>query len=802
MAAATPGLAAANEVAVRESVARVLNEELYWLPVRHHSPLCAGHVETAIRDRKPKVVFIEGPSEAGDLVRFVVDPRTKPPVALYSAYRVEGIPSGSATALEGQTVPTRVAASWYPLLSYSPEYVAMTMAQAVGADVVLIDLPHAALAASPSREEGEGEPGGSEGPESSLSGDRFYELLAEAAGFRTWAQAWDGLFEFGPGMAVDRETFRLEMATFCAAARALAPPERLALDGTLARERFMWRAIEQGLKQRGLTASQALVVCGGFHIFMDRDDPTPPPSLPPGVPYSSVVPYSFFRVSELSGYAAGNPAPQFYQSIWDMKAGETLHDLHVKHIVSVLRQARRQGESVSAADAISVTHHARLLARIRRRDTPILDDLHDAVMSCCCKGEPERYGRQLTEAMDRVAIGNRVGSVTPEAGRLPLLDDFYLQLSSHGLAEMTSREKRTTLHLDTRDEADRRRSAFLHRLAFLGVPMAEERQAEGGTLFAETWRIRWSPEVETELIERSVLGDTVEAAALGSLRESLVAHVGHAGATAFRLRAALEMELPSLVGEIQRACGEAVGTDTRFLSLSEALRHLQVLRRHLSLGLVSRTGLQDLLEQCFDRACFALPESANAPEEEHEQVVDGLRVVGELLLGEGTEAFDRGVFIEHVTNAVSVSVTPFLRGAFLGMLAELRVISPEALSLELRGHALRPVDEMVTAGEFLDGVLASCRTSLLLDADRLVGAVDDLLRAADHGPFLMMLPRLRTAFSRLHARQRQTLTDHVVRRYGLRDREQVTVLTTSVSGGAMLARLDGHAGRILAEWGL
>jgi hypothetical protein len=790
MSVVPSGLDATARATVDESVSRVLADELYWLPIRHHSPLCARHVEQAIRERKPKVVFIEGPKEASELVRFVVDPRTKPPVALYSAYRVD---TGDLPQEGEAPGPVRVAA-WYPLLSYSPEYVAMLTASAVGAEVELIDLPHAALMGPPSVEE-------AEGPETSPSSDHFYDRLAAAAGFRTWAQAWDGLFEFGPGME-DRESFRLEMTTFCAAARSLASNERLAADGTLARERFMWRAIEQGLKQRGLNASQAMVVCGGFHVFMDRHDPVPPPSLPPGTPYSSVVPYSFFRVSELSGYAAGNHAPQFYQSVWDMKVGETLHDLQVRHIVSVLRQARRQGESLSAADAISVAHHARLLAGLRRRETPILDDLQDAVMSCCCKGEPERYGRQLREAMDKVAIGNRIGTVTPDAGRLPLVDDFYLQLSSHRLSEVTAKEKRITLRLDKRDEDERRRSAFLHRLAFLSVPMAEKNHAQEGMLFAETWQVRWSPEVETKLIECGALGDTVEAAALAHLRERLVAEKGHAGATASRLRAALEMELPSLVDEIQNACGLAVDSDARFLSLSEALRHLQVLRRHLALGQISRTGIQDLLEQCFDRACFALPESANAPEEDHEQVVEGLRVIGELLLSEDADALDRNVFIEHVNNAIAVSGVPFLRGAFLGMLAELRVISPEALSLELRGHALRPVQELVTVGEFLDGVLASCRTSLLLDADRLVGAVDDLLRAADHEPFLMMLPRLRTAFSRLHARQRQSLSDHVVRRYGLSDRDQVAVLTTSVAAGAMLARLDGQAGRILAEWGL
>ena len=51
---------------------------------------------------------------------------------------------------------------------------------------------------------------------------------------------------------------------------------------------------------------------------------TPPPDLPSGTVYTSVVPYSFFHVSELSGYAAGNRAPQFYQALWDLPTTSVL----------------------------------------------------------------------------------------------------------------------------------------------------------------------------------------------------------------------------------------------------------------------------------------------------------------------------------------------------------------------------------------------------------------------------------------------------------------------------------------------
>ncbi len=65
----------------------VLAEELYWFPVRHHSPAVAKHLRAAMRERKPKLVLIEGPAHATELIKHVIDSKTKPPVAIYSSFR-------------------------------------------------------------------------------------------------------------------------------------------------------------------------------------------------------------------------------------------------------------------------------------------------------------------------------------------------------------------------------------------------------------------------------------------------------------------------------------------------------------------------------------------------------------------------------------------------------------------------------------------------------------------------------------------------------------------------------------------
>jgi hypothetical protein len=564
----------------------------------------------------------------------------------------------------------------------------------------------------------------------------------------------------------------------------------------------MMQTVRDTLKQRRLKPQQALVVCGGFHLFLDRDDERPPPAPPPGTVYTTVVPYSFFRVSQLSGYAAGNRAPQYYQLGWELSREGRPQDTLVEHVVAVLKEARRAGEPLSSADAIAVCQHAGMLARLRGRAVPVLDDVHDALVTCCCKGDPAEEGVHRPPQVDAL-----LGRVTPDLGRLPLVDDFHAQLEALGLAEVLGREKKATLDLDKREDLAGRRSVFLHRLRFLAVPLATPAEAPAadfatGTIFREKWAVRWSPQVEAALVEQSLYGDTVEAAALARLREQLAEDEAHAGRSCQRLVAALDMDLPDMVTEAEEACGRAIDHDARFVSLSQALSSLTVIERYAVHRNLRRDRLDDLIVRCFDRACFSILDVIAVPEEQQPQVVAALLALAEATLRGGRQGLDRDLFAEHVRKAAAATAVPFLRGVFLGLLTELREKPAADLAAEFSALARAPADRMVTAGDLLDGILAVSRTSILLGADALIAALDELLRAADWEAFLTMVPRLRAAFERLHAGQRDSLAARVAERYGLAEKESLTELRASPAAAAVIAQIDRQVAEIMKKWNL
>jgi len=818
-----PGL---DANAVEQRARAVLAEPLYWFPVRHHSPSAARFLAEALRARRPRVIFIEGPAEATELVQHIADAKTKPPIAIYSSYRDDDNVLGLAgIASSAPDVPAKWGV-WYPLLPYSPEYVAIRVAKEIGAQVVFIDLPHYGLIAphvaseeadeeeeEDEVEENEGEEEAEEAPaeqatwESLAVESDFYRSLAETAGYRSWAECWDALFEVG-GRHADAEEFRRDLTYFCAAVRATTSDLRMQRDGTVAREDHMWRAIATTLAEQKLRPEEAAVVCGGFHLFMRREL-APAKVLPRGTVYATVAPYSYYRTSERSGYGAGNRAPKYYEMLYQHTQGPAAVAADapiramVDHVVAVLARGRRAGELLSSADAISITQHARMLASLRGHKAPTLDDVRDGIVSCCCKGRLEEEGRYLLAAMSEVEIGSAVGRVTPALGRLPLVFDFYRSIDDLDLGETMGKEKKTRITLDLRQEADERRSVFFHRLAELGVSFAAI--VEGGatnTLFREVWKVEWSPKVETQLIENNLYGDTMEAAATAKIDEELAREQDDAASVCERLLRATNMDLPGLVLRIEETAGHAIDADARLVSLARALTHLTVLRRQATRKKIREDVVKDLEGRCFARACFAIPEVANVPVEDHEEVLAALKSVAEALLGDSGVGFDGALFVENVRSAYAESASPYLRGAMCGLLTETRAQPAEVLSQEILKFAQSRPEVMLTCGEFLDGVMATSRTAIMLGAQSLVEAFDVLLRAASWEQFLIMLPRTRKAFERLHDRSRVAFADRVAELYGLQEGEgdKLTQLDTSAGAAAWMARIDARVAELMKEW--
>src|SRR5262249_12511669 len=104
--------------------AQLVTAGVHVFGVRHLSPGGAWHLRATPDKSRPKVVLIEGLSDADALIPDLTRSGTKPPVAIL-AYT--------------DSVPVRTLV--YPLATYSPEYQALVWAKENRARVEFIDLP-------------------------------------------------------------------------------------------------------------------------------------------------------------------------------------------------------------------------------------------------------------------------------------------------------------------------------------------------------------------------------------------------------------------------------------------------------------------------------------------------------------------------------------------------------------------------------------------------------------------------------------------------------------------------------------
>jgi uncharacterized protein DUF5682 len=509
--------------------------------IRHHGPGSARSVRAALAGQRPDVVLIEGPPEADGLAALVADEEMRPPVALLGY--VPGEPQQAA---------------FWPFAVFSPEWQAIGYALDAGIPVRFCDLPAAHQLAMADRDV------------PSARTDPVAEL-ATAAGYDDPERWWEDVVEHVPGPAVFDA---LAEAIGILRADAEEADSRHAI-----REAHMRKVLRRTVREG---FERIAVVCGAWHVPALRDLPPAAADdrLLRGLPKVKAsltwVPWTYGRLSYASGYGAGIRSPGWYDHLF-CSPGQPVERWLAK-AAAVLRD---EGIPASPAHVIESVRLAEALAALRGRPLAGLEEVTEAARSVLCEGSD-----LLTALIQRrLVVGERLGTVPPATPMVPLQRDLQDQQRHLRLRpEAAPRD----YDLDLRKPTDLARSRLLYRLALLqvawGTPQ-ESRTRNIGT-FRESWQLTWRPELDLALIEASMWGSTVAAAAaqrarsiaadataldeLTALAERcLLADLGDALPTvlaAVRDRAALEGDVTHLMAALPalvRAAryGDVRGTD-------------------------------------------------------------------------------------------------------------------------------------------------------------------------------------------------------------------------------------------------
>ncbi|WP_326734641.1 hypothetical protein [Streptomyces sp. NBC_01022] len=500
-----------------DDVDRAVREPLEIFPVCHHSPASAIAMARRLREKQPKVVYLELCEDMAPLLAELRNCRL--PVAVQAfATETDGFPA--------EWAPLSVVA---PITEASAEYQAIAYAlDTPGVELVLVDRSSDHVyqwdARAEHPDEGPASPGSEAPPaeeEAALHGDavgvgigdlrpRFAELeehLLRHGKVRHWSEWWHQYVELPLGEG-DHDTYRQVMLLIGSLFRHLAPgdPHRVRVDED--RERHMWTRMRAHLAATGTDPADCLYVCGAFHAasrvaeFGVHGSDTFEIAPRTATKWQhGLIPSSHAAIEAQFGLAAGSvsiaatlwaknlrrtrvepfrlagqaggkkprarkavaaPVPGPAAEPSDKLSGflrrpPVLDRLDEAELlgwcVEIVRAARRNGYLASTADAIAVFETSILLAGMRDRARPTPYDFQDAAVTCIEK-DAVPGRRDVRRLVEIMMGGDRVGQVGYDA-LPPLARDVHDRLAALDLRLEQRGVQRALLDIASRPELER-----------------------------------------------------------------------------------------------------------------------------------------------------------------------------------------------------------------------------------------------------------------------------------------------------------------------------------------------------------
>ena len=729
--------------------------------VRHLSPGGAWHLRATLDAVRPKVVLIEGPTDADVLIPDLTRAGTKPPVAIL-AYT--------------DSVPVRTIV--YPLATYSPEYQALVWAKENRARAEFIDLPsdiflglqdvemeRLAKAREPAEPTDQpASPAWRPEPERSV-----YDRIAERCDEADYDTYWERRFEHN----LSPDSYRHAAHALGLELRA-EPDHPVWRAENLVREAFMRRRIREVLAG-GVPPERILAVVGAFHA----------PVLGPDLPAMSdaelaslrrrpskltLMPYSYFKLSSQSGYGAGNHAPAYFELVWDQLNGGGLDELPHRYLSEVVRHMRKAGTHRSTAEVIEGVRLARTLAAMHDGSAPTLADIQDAAVTLVGHGERAA----VAEALAHVNVGIAIGTLPKGVVRTSIQADFdrlmnrlKLEKYKKTVAEELTLDLRENRHVKTADAAflDLNRSTFFHRLRVLGVGFATPLgSGQQQATWAERWKLQWTPESEIALVEAVLLGETVELATAFRFKQLLEAATA-IDAAADVVRDACQCGLAASMDLARRRLQELAAVSSDLKAIAHAADRLSLVVRYGDVRKFDPSPLLPLIDELFVQGALALHAAAACDNKAAHDLVGAIDELNRVSL-EHHERVEGELWLDRLRKLSDADDrNPLLSGYACAVLLERGLLATDDLAREVSRRLSPGIPADLGAGWF-EGLARRNRAALLARQalwQELAGYVQSL----DDDQFKRAVVFLRRAFGGFAPHQKRQICENLAEYWGV-----------------------------------
>jgi len=725
--------------------------------VRHLSPACAYYVREFLDRTKPKAVLIEGPSDLSGLIDGLCSPKVRLPAAIL-AYTTEP--------------PVRTVL--YPMAEFSPEYQAMMWAKKHKVPVEFCDLPSGSLLYREEKDEEESEE--TENAEEIPHQESVYSRLEKVTGLDT-DTFWEYRFEHSQSY----EDFMAAAREYGSSIREFSESD----EHNELREAYMRRRIKETEERYGLTA----VITGAFHTSGIRDIPCSDRDmeltgkLKAAPSKSTLMPYSYYRLSSRSGYGAGSRAPGYYEMLWRNRTAQTLGNTAPEYLSRIAAYQRKNGFAASSAEVIEAQRLAETLTVLRGGRLPAMSDLRDAAVTCLGHGS---FG-EISLACADIEIGTKIGELPEGTVCTSVQEDFMHQLKELKLeryrsvsAEQLDLDLRENLRVKSEKSAflDLRRSFFLHRLLQAGIGFGTVLgSTQENATWSEKWTLCWTPETEIQIVEASLSGDTVVEAASASLHMKLM-DSNDLTTTSEVLYKAMLCGLPGCIKTAVSAVQRMAVNCASPVDEGNTIGTLSAIVRFGSIRKLDPQPITVIISQLFLKFCLQLYNSCICDDNAAGQMITAMTAVHDACLAHDFLESERYVKLLGDI-ADSDIVNPLLSGYACALLAEKGNISPEKLS-ELVARRLSKGTPPAEGAAWFEGLAKRNRRSLI-GRLTLWEKLCDFISELDDEEFKPVIIALRRTFAEFTPSEKSDIAENIGEVLGISSQQAAEIITDVIT---------------------
>ncbi len=415
---------------------------------------------------------------------------------------------------------------------------------------------------------------------------------------------------------------------------------------------------------------------------------------------------------------------------------------------------REEGVPASSAHVIESVRLAEALAALRGRPLAGLEEVTEAARAVLCEGSDVLVGF----IQRRLVVGERLGAVPAATPMMPLQRDLQDQQRSLRLRpEAGPRD----YDLDLRKPSDLARSHLLHRLTLLGVRWGMPQQGRTRNIgtFRESWQLTWRPELDLALIEASMWGSTVAAAA--AQRARAVAAEATALEDLTRLvERCLLADLGDVLTDALAAVRDRAALEGDVTHLMAALPALIRAARYGDVRGTDPGRLGEVAVEMITRICAGLPAAVTSLDETAERAVRDRIDAVHSAVGLLADAGSRARWLDTLAR-IAPRCPPLISGRLTRLLLDGGQLTTDDAAIRMSRELSAAAPAAAAAG-WAEGFLAGSGLLLLHD-DKLLSLADSWLAGLSAEAFAAVLPPLRRTFGEFAPPERRAIGDKAVR---------------------------------------